>query len=171
MKASGKPMDTLREKRMLEEMWGHRPGALEISMTRSLPNRDFWRDKRVFLTGAYWVQRILASDVAAPPGGRMSLALPCRQRRAAYMLMPGVSRIVRSLTGDIRDREALRAALHKARPHVVLHLAAQALVRQSYQQPIETFATNAMGTAHLLEAACAVPDVRGDSSGDHRQGL
>lgn len=57
-----------------------------------------------------------------------------------------------SVIGDIRDQAALTAAMVEARPDIVLHLAAQPLVRYSYDAPVETFATNVMGTVHLLEA-------------------
>src|SRR5687768_15586860 len=57
-----------------------------------------------------------------------------------------------SLTGDVRDAAALDAAVRKHRPDAVFHLAAQALVRRSYAQPMETFQTNVMGTLNVLEA-------------------
>jgi len=138
---------------------GYQQGALEIRMTDTLPDPGFWRGKRVFLTGhtgfkgawlTMWLHR-LGADVTgfALPAGEPSLYADA-----------GIGRLARSVIGDIRDRQALQAALRAAEPQVVLHLAAQALVRPSYQQPVETFATNVMGTVHLLEAACAVPDVR-----------
>ncbi len=72
----------------------------------------------------------------------------------------GVERVVHSVFGDIRDRTVLKDALQDAAPEIVLHLAAQPLVRHSYQEPVETLATNVLGTAHLLDAACCVPGVR-----------
>jgi CDP-glucose 4,6-dehydratase len=63
-------------------------------------------------------------------------------------------------TGDILDFPALSRALREARPEVVFHLAAQALVRDSYERPVETFATNVMGTVHVLEAIRPVDTVR-----------
>lgn len=67
---------------------------------------------------------------------------------------------VRSLIGDLRDADALARALHEAAPEVVFHLAAQSLVRRSYAEPVQTFATNVMGTANLLEAVRCAPTVR-----------
>jgi CDP-glucose 4,6-dehydratase len=58
---------------------------------------------------------------------------------------------IRSFVGDVRDLDGLRAAMHAADPEVVFHLAAQALVRSSYEQPLATFATNVMGTVHVLD--------------------
>ena len=65
-----------------------------------------------------------------------------------------------SVIGDIRDRQALDDAMAAAKPDVVLHLAAQALVRRSYREPVETFATNVMGTVHCLDAVRHSPSVR-----------
>lgn len=64
----------------------------------------------------------------------------------------GVVSRVKHIEGDIRDREALYKALHDAKPEFVFHLAAQAIVRRSYDDPIDTFETNVMGTSHLLNA-------------------
>ena len=67
---------------------------------------------------------------------------------------------MRSLVGDVRDLERLRACLKEVRPEIVLHLAAQALVRPSYALPVETYATNVMGTAHVLESVRECDAVR-----------
>jgi CDP-glucose 4,6-dehydratase len=67
---------------------------------------------------------------------------------------------MRSLIGDIRDAALLQSIFEQSRPEVVFHLAAQSLVRRSYPEPIETFATNVLGTAHVLEAARATSSVR-----------
>jgi CDP-glucose 4,6-dehydratase len=65
-----------------------------------------------------------------------------------------------STVGDIRDFAMVRKAMQASRPHIVIHMAAQALVRQSYSDPVETYATNVMGTVHVLEAARYVPSVK-----------
>ena len=65
-----------------------------------------------------------------------------------------------SLIGDIREGESLMRAIKDARPDVVIHMAAQPLVRHSYDHPVETYSTNVMGTVHLLEAVRAVGTVR-----------
>jgi CDP-glucose 4,6-dehydratase len=65
-----------------------------------------------------------------------------------------------SQEGDVRDLEHLRAAIREARPEIVFHMAAQSLVRPSYEAPVETFATNVMGTAQVLEAVRDAPSVR-----------
>ena len=69
-------------------------------------------------------------------------------------------RNVTSRSGDIRDCAAVRAVFEESRPEIVFHLAAQALVRRSYWEPVATYATNVMGTVHVLEAARHTPSVR-----------
>lgn len=70
------------------------------------------------------------------------------------------ARIARHQIGDVRDLEALRRFVADVRPAVVLHLAAQPLVRLSYEQPVDTYATNVMGTVNLLEAVRGIESVR-----------
>jgi CDP-glucose 4,6-dehydratase len=121
---------------------------------------EFWRGKRVLLTGhtgfkgawlALWLQRLGAEVIG--------IALPPVTQPSLYSLLSNKPWLA-SHTCDIRDAQALKGLVQAARPDVVLHLAAQALVRASYQQPLDTFATNVMGTAHLLEALRAVDTVR-----------
>ena len=64
------------------------------------------------------------------------------------------------INGDIRDLSKVREVCQRHRPDIVFHLAAQSLVRYSYEHPVETYATNVMGTIHLLEALRATPSVR-----------
>jgi len=110
----------------------------------------FWQGRRVFLTGhtgfkggwlALWLQRLGAevTGYALAPGTEPALFEVAR-----------VGTGMASVLGDLRDPEALAAAMARARPEVVFHLAAQALVRRSYQEPVATYATNVMGTVHLL---------------------
>ena len=68
--------------------------------------------------------------------------------------------LIDHVEGDIRDLGALRGTIESAQPEVIFHLAAQPLVRLSYEQPVETYATNVMGTVHLLEAARQVPGIK-----------
>lgn len=124
------------------------------------PSADFWRGKRVLLTGhtgfkgawlALWLERLGAqvTGLALAPATTPSLFSLAR-----------VDAALDHHEVDIRDATALAAAVHAARPEVVLHLAAQALVRPGYREPLATFATNVMGTAHLLEALRGLGMVR-----------
>ena len=71
-----------------------------------------------------------------------------------------VSKDMASIVGDVRDLEHLQQAMAEAQPDIALHLAAQPLVRYSYQHPVETYATNVMGTVNFLEAVRHTPSVR-----------
>jgi CDP-glucose 4,6-dehydratase len=121
----------------------------------------FWRGKRVLVTGhtgfkggwlSLWLQSLGAevSGYALPPPTNPSLFEVASVDRG----------MVASHLADIRDLPSLKAALRAGRPEVVFHLAAQPLVRHSYADPVETYATNVMGTVHLLEAIRASAGVR-----------
>jgi CDP-glucose 4,6-dehydratase len=133
---------------------------VESVVTSSLPNPGFWSGKRVLLTGhtgfkgswlALWLHKLGArvTGVALPPDTQPSLFSLAR-----------VDQRLDSHICDIRDASALSALVRRSRPEVVLHLAAQALVRPSYAQPLPTFATNVMGTAHVLDALRGLDSVR-----------
>lgn len=121
---------------------------------------DFWRGKRVFLTGhtgfkggwlSLWL-RTMGAEVhgyALQPPSTPSLFEQAR-----------VAEGMTSTIGDIRDLTALRSCMHAFKPDIVLHMAAQPLVRLSYAEPVETYATNVMGTVHVLESARTAGTVR-----------
>ena len=120
----------------------------------------FWHGRRVLVTGhtgfkggwlSLWLQR-LGADVAG-----YSLAPPTSP---SLFEEARVGERMASSIGDVRDLSALCAALAECRPEIVFHLAAQSLVRYSYAEPIETYSTNVMGTAHLLEAVRRTGGVR-----------
>jgi len=121
---------------------------------------EFWNGRSVFVTGhtgfkggwlCLWLQRLGARVVgySLPPPTRPSL-----------FTVAGVGDGMESIEGDVRDTQRLSAAVRQARPEVVLHLAAQAIVRTGYEEPVDTYATNVMGTCHLLEAVRHCPGVR-----------
>lgn len=111
----------------------------------------FYRGKRIFVTGhtgfkGTWLCQILVRAGAQVTG----YSLPAPTQPSLYELSDLESKIT-SVIGDIRDREKLAAAFRQARPEVVLHLAAQPIVRTSYEDPVYTYETNVMGTVNLLE--------------------
>jgi CDP-glucose 4,6-dehydratase len=116
-------------------------------------SRNFWAGKRVFITGhtgfkGGWLALWLAEMQAEVHG----YALAPLTEPNFFTLCDIEKRVVSNTLEDIRDAEALSLALKQAQPEIVLHLAAQPLVRYSYQSPVETYAVNVMGTINLLEA-------------------
>jgi CDP-glucose 4,6-dehydratase len=121
---------------------------------------DFWEGRRVLLTGhtgfkgswlSLWLAR-LGADV-------VGFAEAPRTEPALYELAR-IGELVDDHRGDVRRQDLVEATFKKARPEVVLHLAAQPLVRASYRDPVLTYATNVMGTVHVLEAARRTDSVR-----------
>jgi CDP-glucose 4,6-dehydratase len=114
---------------------------------------SFWAGKRVLLTGhtgfkGGWLSLWLA-ELGADVHG---FALQPPTTPSLFETARVASRLASSTIGDIRDSAAIAAAVRAVDPEIVLHLAAQPLVRMSYQDPVGTYATNVMGTVNLLEA-------------------
>lgn len=121
---------------------------------------SFWSGKSVFITGnsgfkGSWLSIWLHSLGAKVTG----YALDPPTCPSMFQLT-GAGRLVNSIKGDVRDAERLQQALAEARPEIVFHLAALPIVRESYLIPVETYATNVMGTINLLEAVRRTPSVR-----------
>jgi CDP-glucose 4,6-dehydratase len=113
---------------------------------------SFWTDKTVFITGhtgfkGSWLSLWLQQKGARVVG--YSLAPPSPP---SLFEKADVADGMISITGDVRDLPALGRAIHDHRPEIVIHMAAQALVRLSYDDPVETYSTNVMGTVNLLES-------------------
>ncbi len=129
----------------------------------------FWQDRRVLLTGhtgfkgswmAIWLHRLGAKVVG------LSLDPPSSP---SLFDLAGIGELMTAdIRADINQSEALRSAIDEHQPEIIFHMAAQALVRASYQSPLETWATNVMGTLNLLEAIrrsgrpCTVVNVTSD---------
>lgn len=137
---------------------GFRQGALEAVVMPQMTG--FWLGKRVLLTGhtgfkgswlSLWLQRLGASvtGIALPPNIRPNLFELAR-----------VADGIDSYYCDICDAAAFAGIVRDVQPDIVFHLAAQSLVRASYREPVATFATNVMGTAHLLNALRGLSGVR-----------
>ena len=133
-----------------------------------MPDQSFWKSRRVFLTGhtgfkgswlTLWLQALGAevTGYSLPPPTQPSLFEQAE-----------VGGSVRSIVADIRDFDQVKKALSDSRPEVVIHMAAQTIVRRGYEDPIETYSTNVMGTVNLFEALrqlklpCAVVNVTSD---------
>jgi CDP-glucose 4,6-dehydratase len=133
------------------------------------PSAAFWRGRRVFVTGhtgfkgswlTAWLLQMQAQVCGfALPASREGV--PQTGTHQSLFEELGLAARIDHITGDIRDAEALRKAVADFDPEVVIHMAAQPLVRLSYATPVETYATNVMGTVHLLEACrTAAPSLR-----------
>ncbi|EYF01927.1 CDP-glucose 4,6-dehydratase [Chondromyces apiculatus] len=122
--------------------------------------QSFYAGKSVLVTGhtgfkgswlCRWLQRM---------GARVTgLALPPEQQPSLFV-EAGIAKGMTSILADVRDLGALTEAVEAHRPEIVFHLAAQALVRRSYRDPVETFGANVMGTVNLLEACRRAPSTR-----------
>ncbi|WP_415842093.1 CDP-glucose 4,6-dehydratase [Paracidovorax anthurii] len=131
-----------------------------VNADDAMPRARFWAGRRVFLTGhtgfkgtwlSIWLQRMGAEVTGYALAPDSTPAMFALARAAEGMT---------SLIGDVRDAAQLAGALQAAAPEVVIHMAAQPLVRQSYADPVGTYSTNVMGTVHLLEAVRRSPSVR-----------
>ncbi|MGK7659754.1 MULTISPECIES: CDP-glucose 4,6-dehydratase [unclassified Marinovum] len=113
---------------------------------------EFWRGKRVFLTGhtgfkGSWLTVWLAALGARTTG----FSLPPHTSPAMFNLLQLAGNTTHHI-GDIRDADALKQAMRAAEPDVVIHMAAQPIVSEGYQNPVGTFGTNVMGVVNILEA-------------------
>ena len=120
----------------------------------------FWQGRRVFLTGhtgfkGSWLSLWLQSLGAELTGFALNPPTNPSLFEAAK-----VADGMKSVIGDVRDMDVLKKAFQDAKPEIVIHMAAQPLVRYSYTNPVETYATNIMGSLHLLEAARSTPGVK-----------
>ena len=123
-------------------------------------NPAFWKGKRVLLTGhtgfkGSWLSLWLQAMGAQVTG--YALAPPTKP---SLFEIAGVVQGMASIIGDIRDLAKLQGVFAEHKPEIVIHMAAQPLVRYSYENPVETYATNVMGTVHLLEAVRHSPGVK-----------
>ncbi len=121
---------------------------------------DFWKKKRIFLTGhtgfkGSWLSIWLQSLGAEVTGYALS-----PPTRPSLFKLAKVDRILNSVIADIRDVGRLTKRIRQAHPEIVIHMAAQPIVHDSYRNPIETYSTNVMGTVHLFEAVRKCPGIK-----------
>ncbi len=140
---------------------GKGSGALEGVVSPGAINPASWHGRSVLVTGhtgfkggwlSHWLHRMQARV--------HGFALPAEPDTSLFESSRVTDSCVSSTIGDLRDPATVMRTVEQARPEVVFHLAAQPLVRLGYQDPIGTYATNVMGTVHLLEACRQSPTVR-----------
>lgn len=140
-----------------------------------MPDRSFWKGRRVFLTGhtgfkGSWLSLWLNALEADVTG--YALRPPTQP---SLFDQAEVARAIKSICADVRDFPRLKAAIAESRPEVIIHMAAQSVVRRGYEDPIETYSSNVMGTVHLLEALrqlgqpCVVVNVTSDKCYDNKE--
>jgi len=140
-----------------------------------MPGRPFWKGRKVFITGhtgfkGSWLSLWLSALGAQVTGYALN---PPTQ--PSLFQQAEVSGVVHSICADVRDFSRLKAEVAGCRPEVVIHLAAQSVVRRGYEDPIETYSSNVMGTVHLLEALrqleqpCVVVNVTSDKCYENRE--
>lgn len=125
---------------------------MEDLVNKRKVDQAFWKDKRVFLTGhtgfkGSWLSLWLHSMGAVVKG----YSLEPNTNPSLYSIL-NLDALITSEIGDIRDLSKVKESLVAFKPEIVIHMAAQPLVRYSYKEPLETYSTNVMGTAHVLEA-------------------
>ncbi len=122
---------------------------------------DFWSGKSVLLTGHTGFKGAWCGLLLSHMGARVhGLALDPETEPSMHRLL-GTGHLASHLTIDIGDELATASAVRAIQPQIVIHMAAQALVRRSYRDPVGTMRTNVMGTVHLLNALRASPNLQG----------
>jgi CDP-glucose 4,6-dehydratase len=140
-----------------------------------MPDHSFWAGRKVFLTGhtgfkGSWLSLWLHGLGANVTG--YALDPPTQPN---LFQQAGIAGVVRSIHGDIRNFPRFKSALTESKPDVVIHMAAQSVVRRGYEAPIDTYSTNVMGTVHLFEAlrqinqSCVVVNVTSDKCYENRE--
>ena len=130
------------------------------TMGINLPTREFWTNKKVFITGhtgfkGSWLSLLLHKLGAEVYG----YALDPPTNPSLYD-NARIAELIDSTIGDIRDFDYLLKSLHRISPEIVIHMAAQPLVRESYKNPRETYEVNVMGTVNLLEVVRKLPGIK-----------
>lgn len=121
---------------------------------------NIYNGRNVLVTGHTGFKGSWLSSWLLRLGARVTgFSLPLESGESSLFEITGIEREMHSINGDVRNPEILAEAFQKNRPEIIFHLAAQSLVRRSYREPLETYATNVLGTANVLEAARHCPSV------------
>lgn len=120
---------------------------------------EFWRGRRVLLTGHTGFKGAWLSLWLQALGAELTGFALAAEERSLFRLAR-VAQGMESIEGDVRELAEVERAVASAAPEIVIHMAAQAVVRAGYEDPVGTYATNIMGTVHVLEAVRRTPSIR-----------
>lgn len=123
-------------------------------------NKTFWKDKRVFITGHTGFKGSWLSIWLDLLGAKVSGFALAPSTNPNLFQLAEIDRLTDSFEGDIRNKDLLLKTMQQCKPEIVIHMAAQPLVRQSYINPVDTYETNVMGTVNLLDAIRNTSSVR-----------
>ena len=123
-------------------------------------NPAFWKERAVFLTGHPGFKGAWLTIWLRHLGARVTGYSLDPPTDPSLFALAAAGEGITDLRADVRDRMSIAAAIARAEPDIVLHMAAQSLVRESYESPVETYDTNVMGSVHVLDAVRRVPGVR-----------
>lgn len=150
---------------------GRRQGTLEgVAVTNSthsdavdaarLPDPAFWRGRRVLLTGHTGFKGTWAATWLGEMGAQVTGFALAPDTEPAMFAQTRLARHVTSILGDLRDLDAVDRAMRLAAPQIVIHMAAQPIVRRALADPVETIASNVLGTTHVLDAVRRVGGIQ-----------
>jgi CDP-glucose 4,6-dehydratase len=123
-------------------------------------NLDFFKEKKVFITGHTGFKGTWLCHILLPAGAEVTGYALEPPASPSLFRQTNTEKNIHSIYGDIRDRNRLIQTMQKSEPDIVFHMAAQALVRRSYQEPALTYETNVTGTVNVMEALRLTPSVR-----------
>lgn len=130
-------------------------------LTKRAPDPGFWRGRRVLVTGHTGFKGGWACLWLSAMGAEVSGFSRAPDQTPALFNLAGIEKLMsRSVIGDLAEPVALKRLVSAAQPEIILHMAAQPLVRRSIRHPVETFRSNVMGTINLLEAVRRAPSVK-----------
>ncbi len=137
------------------EEWSSFLESVGLEITNS-----FWQDKNVFLSGHTGFKGSWLTFWLTQLGGKVTGYALDQQIDHNLFSITGIEKSIVDHRGDIRDLSSLARVIKSAKPEIIIHMAAQSLVRESYKDPVGTYATNVMGTVNLMEAARSCDSVR-----------
>jgi len=123
-------------------------------------NLEFYKGKKVLLTGHTGFKGSWMSHILVNAGAQLTGYSKCSHKEISLFELDQLSSKMNSVAGDVRDLDHLKTVFAEIKPEIVIHMAAQPIVRESYKDPIETYSTNVMGTANILECVRLNPCVK-----------